>query len=64
MQTITIAVDYDQPDTSDAAVAGVCSTRHAWARVPVEPTQAERAELKDKIRGLLKAKNAVMVSHY
>ena len=64
MQTITIAVDYDQPDTSDASVAGVCSTRHAWARVPVEPTQAERAALKDKIRGLLKAKNAVMVSHY
>jgi quinolinate synthase len=64
MQTITIAVDYDQPDTSDAAIAGVCSTRHAWARVPVEPTHAERAALKDKIRGLLKAKNAVMVSHY
>ena len=64
MQTITIAVDYDQPDTSDAAVAGVCSTRHAWARVPVEPTPSERAALKDKIRGLLKAKNAVMVSHY
>ena len=64
MQTITIAVDYDQPDTSDASVAGVCSTRHAWARVPVEPTQAERAALKDKIRGLLKEKNAVMVSHY
>ncbi len=64
MQTITIAVDYDQPDTSDAAVAGVCSTRHAWARVPVEPTQTERTALKDKIRGLLKAKNAVMVSHY
>jgi quinolinate synthase len=64
MQTITIAVDYDQPDTSDAAVAGVCNTRHAWARVPVEPTQTERAALKDKIRGLLKAENAVMVSHY
>ena len=52
MQTITIAVDYDQPDTSDAAVAGVCSTRHAWARVPVEPIQAERAALKDTLRGL------------
>ncbi|MBC7620146.1 MAG: quinolinate synthase NadA [Candidatus Saccharibacteria bacterium] len=64
MKTITIAVDYDQPDTSNAAVAGVCSTRHAWARVPVEPTPTERAALKDKIRGLLKAKNAVMVSHY
>ncbi len=64
MKTITIAVDYDQPDTTDAAVAGVCSTRHAWARVPAEPTPSERAALKDKIRSLLKAKNAVMVSHY
>jgi quinolinate synthase len=62
MQTITI--DYDQPDTRNAAVAGACSTRHAWARVPVEPTQPERAALKDKIRDLLKAQNAVMVSHY
>ena len=60
----TIAVDYEQPDTTPTGAPGVCSTRHAWARVPVEPTQAERAKLKDKIRGLLKEKNAVMVSHY
>ena len=63
-QTITIAVDYEQPDTSDSGTSGVCSTRHAWARVPVEPTQTERAALKDKVRRLLKEKNAVMVSHY
>lgn len=60
----TITIDYEQPDTSTAAASGVCSTRHAWARVPVEPTQAERAALKDKIRRLLREKNAVMVSHY
>jgi quinolinate synthase len=41
-----------------------CGTRHAWARVPPEPTAVERAALKQKIRELLKAKNAVMVSHY
>jgi quinolinate synthase len=65
MQTIaTIAVDYEQPDTSTPGEADVCSTRHAWARVPVEPTQMERAALKDKVRRLLKEKNAVMVSHY
>ena len=29
-----------------------------------EPAPAERAALKDKIRRLLKEKNAVMVSHY
>ena len=64
MQTIAIAVEYEQPDTSSTGDAGTCSTRHAWARVPVEPTQAERAALKDKVRRLLKEKNAVMVSHY
>ncbi|WP_101049347.1 quinolinate synthase NadA [Macromonas nakdongensis] len=50
-----IEVDYEQP---------ACSTKHAWARVPEEPGPAERAALKDKIRRLLKEKNAVMVSHY
>ena len=64
MQTVLsrIDVDYEQPLTASAGAA--CSTRHAWARVPVEPSQAERAALKERIRSLLKAKNAVMVSHY
>ena len=60
-------VDYEQPErAADAvhAINAVCTTKHAWARVPQEPTPAERAALKDKIRHLLKAKNAVMVSHY
>ena len=55
-------VDYEQPQS--ASDGAVCATRHAWARVPVEPTSAERAALKDKIRRLLRQKNAVMVSHY
>ena len=50
-----IDVEYEQP---------ACSTRHAWARVPVEPGPQERARLKARIRELLKARNAVMVSHY
>ena len=50
-----INVDYEQPS---------CPTQHAWARVPVEPGPKERAALKDKIRRLLKERNAVMVSHY
>ena len=50
-----IEVDYEQP---------ACATRHAWARVPEEPSADERLALKDKIRALLKARNAVMVSHY
>ena len=50
-----IDVEYEQP---------ACSTRHAWARVPVEPAPEERAELKERIKRLLKERNAVMVSHY
>ena len=50
-----IDVEYEQP---------ACNTQHAWARVPVEPGPQQRAELKDKIRRLLKERNAVMVSHY
>jgi quinolinate synthase len=50
-----IDVEYEQP---------ACPTRHAWARVPAEPSPVERAALKDRIRALLKARNAVMVSHY
>ncbi len=50
-----IDVEYEQP---------ACATRHAWARVPVEPAPAERQALKEKITRLLKEKNAVMVSHY
>ena len=50
-----IDIEYEQP---------ACSTRHAWARVPVEPPPQERAALKAKIAALLQEKNAVMVSHY
>lgn len=50
-----IDVAYDQP---------AFSTQHAWARVPVEPSAQERAQLKQHIQQLLIAKNAVMVSHY
>jgi quinolinate synthase len=57
-------VDYEQPQTDTAAGPSVCATKHAWARVPVEPSQSERAALKDKIRRLLIERNAVMVSHY
>ena len=61
-QTISISVDYELPDFSRAD--GATSTHHAWAKVPVEPTQAERAALMDRIAALLKQKNAVLVSHY
>ncbi|MBU4519696.1 MAG: quinolinate synthase NadA [Gammaproteobacteria bacterium] len=53
--TDIIDVEYEQP---------ACPTKHAWARVPVEPGPKQRAELKERIRSLLKERNAVMVSHY
>ena len=53
--TDIIDVEYEQP---------ACPTQHAWARVPVEPGPKQRAELKDRIRRLLRERNAVMVSHY
>ena len=43
-----IAVDFEQP---------ACSTRHAWARVPVEPAPEERLALKAQIRQLLRERN-------
>jgi quinolinate synthase len=55
MNTTIIDVEYEQP---------ACDTRHAWARVPVEPSPEQRAELKERIKRLLKERNAVMVSHY
>ncbi len=48
-------IAYEQP---------TCDTQYAWARVPPEPSLAERAELKEGIKALLKARDAVMVSHY
>jgi quinolinate synthase len=55
-----IPIEYDKPD----AGASTCSTQHAWAKVPQEPSPTERTALKDKIKHLLKERNAVMVSHY
>jgi quinolinate synthase len=59
-----IDIEYDQPLANRATDAATCSTQHAWVKVPVEPSPAERAALKDKIKRLLKERNAVMVSHY
>ncbi|MBS76164.1 quinolinate synthase NadA [Variovorax sp. Varisp41] len=54
-----IDVEYEQP-----AEGSVCDTRRAWARVPPEPTPTEREALKERIRRLLRERNAVMVSHF
>ncbi|TSE19031.1 Quinolinate synthase A [Tepidimonas alkaliphilus] len=50
-----IEVEVEQP---------ACTTRHAWARVPDEPSPAERQALKARIAELLRARDAVLVAHY
>jgi len=50
--------DYDHPQGGNACTA------QAWARAPAVPTAEEKAELKDRIRRLLKEKEAVLVAHY
>jgi quinolinate synthase len=56
-------VAYEEP-TQAGQPAASCAPRSVWARVPVEPSPRERLALKERIRGLLKERNAVMVSHY
>ncbi len=51
-----IEVEYERPAS--------CDTRTAWASVPDEPGQGKRAELLDSLRRELKARDAVLVSHY
>ncbi len=53
-------VEFVQPTEG----GGVCSTRNAWAKVPLEPSPDEKVALKAKIKRLLEERNAVMVSHY
>ncbi len=53
-------VEYDLPEMQSGAVC----VANAWARVPAELTQQEKQELKDRIKRLLKEKNAVLVAHY
>ncbi|CAG2142224.1 quinolinate synthase NadA [Cupriavidus plantarum] len=58
-------VEFEKPNLTDADMgAGTSCVAHAWAKVPPVLSQDERAALKDRIRRLLKARNAVLVAHY
>ena len=50
--------EYDHPQGGNACTA------QAWARTPAAPTAAEKTELKERIKRLLKEKEAVLVAHY
>jgi len=59
MQTIEIkSVEYEHPQD------GASCTAHAWARTPATPSPEQRTALKERIKRLLKEKEAVLVSHY
>src|SRR5690349_24390143 len=52
-------VEFDKP-----GAGAVCGVGQAWAKVPAAPTPEERAQLKARVRGLLKREKAVLVAHY
>ena len=55
--------EYDRPQVGDACTINP-ATAEAWARVPATPTALEKTELKERIKRLLKERNAVLVAHY
>ena len=57
--TQTVSYDYDLQDAS-----GATCTAHAWAKVPAPLAADEKARVKDRIKALLNARNAVLVAHY
>lgn len=60
MPSGTRIVEFDRPDMA----GGILSVAQAWARVNPSPSPAEREFQKDRLRALLKARNAVLVAHY
>jgi len=53
-------VEFERPQME----SGASCTAQAWARVPAAPSPAEKIALKERIRRLLKEKQAVLVAHY
>ncbi|NVD97869.1 quinolinate synthase NadA [Massilia sp. BJB1822] len=51
-------VEYEKPSEGASCVA------HAWARTPAPVSLAEKEELKERIRRLLREREAVLVAHY
>lgn len=53
-------IEYEHPQMAQ----GASCSREAWARVPAQPAPQEKAALKERIKQLLKERNAVLVAHY
>ncbi len=64
MMTVPIKTyEYDHPQVGESCTINP-ATAEAWARVPATPSAAEKVELKERIKRLLKERNAVLVAHY
>lgn len=55
--------EYDRPQVGEACTVNP-ATAEAWARVPAVPSASEKTELKERIKRLLKERDAVLVAHY
>ncbi|MCQ8895111.1 quinolinate synthase NadA [Limnobacter humi] len=55
-------VEFDLPEHGSPEIS--CKPSQAWARVPAQPSTAEKSALKAEIKALLKARDAVLVAHY
>jgi quinolinate synthase len=64
MEVITKVIEFERPQMEKEPSSVGSSVGQAWARVPDAPASAEKIILKDKIRRLLKEKQAVLVAHY
>lgn len=56
------AYEYDAPLAQNPTTS--CTIKQAWAKVPAELSRADLTVYKDKIKALLKERNAVLVAHY
>jgi quinolinate synthase len=55
----SVSYDYDRQDAS-----GATCTAHAWAKVPAPLTPEAKVQTRERIKALLKQRNAVLVAHY
>lgn len=59
MQTIK-TIEFERPQMQ----SGTSCTANAWARTPAQPSPEQKAELRQRIKRLLKERKAVLVAHY
>ncbi|RGE46271.1 quinolinate synthase NadA [Comamonas testosteroni] len=54
-------VEFDHPTL---AASGQCSIGQAWAKVPTEQSLAQQRQSSERIKALLRQRNAAIVAHY